>query len=246
MSEDENAMRRLRAANPVPPERAPRADSPKARALLERIVATPVTPVERPRRRVPRRVKLVLVPVVIVALAAAGYGIYRVVASDPLVVACYRQMAAVSDVHAADASERDAVATCRELWEPGGEFNRDGSLPVPPLTACVKEGTVAVYPHPTGIDPCEALGLRHAAQTTLEGEARALSHVRDDLAEVFTASCVPQDRAVAVARAELRRWGLDRWRVLVPTPFSASLPCGGAAYDAASRTLIISPVETIP
>jgi hypothetical protein len=193
-----------------------------------------------------RRSMLILVPAVILALGAAGYGLYKAVATEPLVVACYRQMSAVTDAHAATASERDPVATCRTLWLPGAEFNRDGRLPVPPLAACVKSGTIAVYPHPRDVDPCEALGLPHPAQTTLSGEARALLRVQEDLADAFTSSCVPQGRAIVLANAELRRWGLERWRVVVQQPFTTALPCAGAGYEAPTRTVVLSPVDEVP
>jgi hypothetical protein len=246
MTEEPDPLSRLRGANPLPAERASSAGSPHAKALLERIVATPPEQPEPRKRRISRRSMLILVPAVILALGAAGYGLYKAVATDPLVVACYRQMSTVTDVSAAAASERDPVTTCRTLWLPGGEFNRDGHLPVPPLAACVKNGAIAVYPHPRAVDPCEALGLPHPAQTTLSDETRAVLRVEEDLAVAFTDSCVGQDRAVALANAELRKWGLERWHVIVQRPFTTSLPCAGAGYDPPSRTVILSPVENTP
>ena len=246
MTEEPDPLTRLREANPLPAERAPSAGSPHAKALLERIVATPPAPPERRKSRISRRSTLILVPAVILALGAAGYGLYRAVATDPLVVACYRLMSGVADVHAAAASEGDPVAMCRALWLPGGEFNPGGRLPIPPLAACVKNGAVAVYPHPRDVDPCEALGLPHPSQTTSTGEARALLRVERDLAVALTSSCVPQNRALALANAELDKWGLERWRVVVQQPFTTALPCASAAYDPPTRTVILSPVDEVP
>src|SRR5438552_2278376 len=98
MTAPRDPLSRLRDADPMRSQEAPSPDSPHARALLERIVASPPEP-QAARGRNARRALLVLVPAIIVALGAAGYGFYQIV-TEPLVIACYGQMNGSGNVSA--------------------------------------------------------------------------------------------------------------------------------------------------
>jgi hypothetical protein len=244
MNDPQDPMSRLRAANPVRAEDAPAADSPQARALYERIVSTPVSERAPYRRPFLRRNLKVLVPIVAIAVAAAGYGVYRSV-SQPLDIACYGQMSIAGDVVGVAATGGDPVALCRALWRSGGSFNPDGGRPAPALTACVREGTLVVLPHPPGMDPCAALGLAHPERGGLSADQERLLRVEEALAVRFLSPhCVPEASALAAAQAELRAEGLEGWRVTVAQPFAADRPCASAAYDPDSKTILLVPTRT--
>jgi hypothetical protein len=240
MNDPQDPISRLREANPVRAEDAPAPDSAHARALYERIVSTPVPNGAPYRRPFVRRTLKVLVPIVAIAVAAAGYGVYRSV-SQPLDVACYREMSIAGDVVGVAATGGDPVALCRALWRAGGSFNPDGRLSAPALTACVHEGTLAVLPHRPGVDPCTALGLAHPEGGGLSADDQRLVRVTEALAARFLADCVPEGSALAAAHTELRAQGLEGWTVTVTQPFTADRPCASAAYDPGSKTILLVP-----
>jgi hypothetical protein len=244
----DNPLARLRRANPVPDADVPFADSPTARALMERIVRTEPTVPEAvsARRWKPRRAFLVLVPIAILALAAAGFSIYRS-AGEPLVIACHATMARHGSTVMAP-GPGDPVQACTSLWRPGGELNPRDELSLPLLEACILNGADHVFPHPERVDACDTLGLRHAAAPNRHeaNEAAAAARVEDALAKEFLANCDTRDRGMAIARDALQGEGLTDWIVkLGDRPFTASEPCASQSIDVAARTVLIVPVRQL-
>ncbi len=236
----------LRAANPVREADMPSPDSPKARALMERIVRTdPGGPRPVPARRsTRRRALLVLVPVAILAAGAAGFSIYRS-AGDPLVIACHATMA-LQGSSAVAVGPGDPVGACTSMWRPGGDLNPRGELSLPLLEACVSNGVDHVFPHPEGVDACDALGLKHAAAPTSQeaDEATAAHRAQDKLTGELLGACETKDRAIAFTRHVLRTEGLTDWSVTtIGRPFTESAPCASATVKVPQRTVVIASVS---
>ena len=239
----------LRRANPVREADMPSADSPKARALMERIVRTDPEPAgaELARRRARRRTVLVLVPIAIVALGAAGFSIYRS-ASEPLVIACHATMARQGAIAMA-AGPGDPVGACTSLWRPGGGLNPRGELSIPLLEACILNGAEHVFPHPQRVDACDTLGLKHASPRSRQeaDEAAAAGRVSNVLASEFLSACDTKDQAIAFANHTLKVEGLSGWTVkTVDRPFTDATPCAGAGVDVEHRTISIAPISRPP
>jgi hypothetical protein len=236
----------LRRANPVREADVPSPDSPKARALMERIVRTEpeATQSVPTRRRTRRRAFLVLVPVAILVLGAAGFSIYRS-ADEPLVIACHATMARHGTTVMAS-GPGDPVAACTGLWRPGGALNPRAELSLPLLEACIQDGAAHVFPHPDGVDACEKLGLKHAAAPSRRqaDEAAAADHAKTDLADESVTKCDTRAQGIAFARRVLRKEGLSGWAVrVVGRPFTPSAPCAAADVDLQRRTIWISSVS---
>jgi hypothetical protein len=243
MSRPRDPWDRLREANPVPWEEAPSPDSPQARALLERIIATP--PEVRPaRRRIARRRLWVLVPVALLAAAGASYGLVRSV-RQPLIIACYQQPGLRSDRAVVPATGGNPVAACGLLWRPGGKFNPTGQGSVPPLTACVLEsGATGVFPSLPGSDTCSALGLaRPGGRPSEQGENQRVLELQDALATEFLSRCDGSEQAMDVVQQQLMRYGLQGWRVVARMPFTEREPCASVAFDVPHRTISLVPVS---
>jgi hypothetical protein len=234
---------RLRDANPLPLDDAPVPDSAEARALFERIVhRTPEVP--RANRWFGRRL-WVLLPVAAL-IGAATYGYVREV-TQPIVLVCYQQPQI--DAHRAVVPvSDDAVGACRALWHRGSEFNGEGNTSAPLLTECILDsGARAIFPQPAGTDTCEALGLARPAEGgSRQRENEMIVGVLNTLSKRFVTSCVDREQAVALARAELLRHGLDGWRVITPIPFTGGEPCASVSFDVPGRSLRIIPVTNSP
>jgi hypothetical protein len=241
VSERKDPVDRLRAANPVPKGSEPTADSPVAQALFHRIVSEPAVAERAPKRRFLFRA-WILVPIAVVGLAAAGYGIYRAV-RQPLVVACYQGPSLSTTREGVAASTTDALANCMGLWRPGGRFNARGTQPVPDLTACVlDDGTVGVFPQPAGTDTCSLLGLAPARPGAGGSDQQAVVDLQNAVADRFIASCVDRPEAIAFLRSQLQHFHLEGWRVDASVPFTSGRPCASAAYDLAARTIDLVPI----
>ena len=234
---------RLRDANPVPPGTEPSADDPMAQALFHRIVTEPPAPERVKRRRVAPRLWIV-VPVAILLLAAAGFGLLRSV-RQPLTVTCYERPSLNAHRDAVAATGAGAVRDCAALWKPGALYNPTGKTPAPPLTACVlPDGTVGVFPQARGTDTCARLGLprpKPLAGSEASAQAAAVA-LQNAVADRFLSACIGRQEAVAFVRSEFARLGLRGWRIAVTGRFSAERPCASAAYDVPGRILKLVPI----
>jgi hypothetical protein len=240
---DDKSRKRLRAANPLRPEQAPSPTSPRGETLFQRIIHTPRAEPEKPFWR-RRWALLVLVPAVVL-VCAAGYALLSR-ASDPLVVACFKEPSLDSDRAVVSLSGDDFLAACRTLWEPGGEFNPQGS-PAPPLTSCLlEEGGLAVFPELPNLNTCLALGLEPATGEEIGDEHRAIQEVQKELSAQFLGACLGQEEATALVQQSLRRHGLLEWRVATQVPFTKDRPCATLAFDLPSRTIALVPTPGGP
>jgi hypothetical protein len=242
MSGSHDARDRLRAAKPLRYEHTPTSDSPQAEALLQRIIATDPTDQGR-RRTAKRRVAWVLVPLALVT-AAAGYGLlYKV--TQPLVVVCYEQPALGAPRTVVSASRDDPGAACGSLWLAGGEFNGQGSKPIPRLAACLLgSGAVGVFPATSRADTCTTLGLVPAVGPAQnEQEIKAVQDVQALLSAEFLSRCVAGDEAMSMVKRELARHGLVDWKVEVSRRFSALEPCASLVVDDPGRMITLIPVR---
>ena len=245
MNRDRDPLDRLRRANPVPATPAPSPDTPLARATFERIVASAPPAPER-RRRSWRRRSWIIVPAIIL-LVAAGFGLFRET-SKPIAIACFAQANIRADQVEVQPSGRDPVDACRPVWEPGGELNPSGQLPVPALEACVlAEGGIGVFPTHSGVDVCAVLGLpRPTSNPASQLEGEEIAKAQDNLSSAFLSRCVDQADAVTLTQQVLADNHLANWSVSTPTPFTSADPCASVAIDLAHRTVRLIPVSNPP
>jgi hypothetical protein len=236
---------RLRRANPVTEGQAPRADSPQARALFERIVDTP--PESPVARRLKGRRLWILLPAVLLLAGAATYAILRPV-TEPISIACYQGPDLNANRAIVPSNIDEPVAACGPMWRPGGEFNQAGTISPPPLTVCVLDGgALGVFPSLPQADTCSVLGLAHPDDQTGATVNRSLINLYNGLAARFLNECVGRERAILLARAELARTGLSEWRVVLPLPFTDAEPCASLALDIPNHVVRLIPVHrTIP
>jgi hypothetical protein len=233
---------RLRKVNPLPSEARPSPHSPEGAALFERLTATEPEGSRRPHRR-KKLMPWVMIPPVMAVLIAAGYGLLHHV-TQPLVIGCYAEPSLGARRAILSASVEDPVAACAALWQPGGELNAQGALPVPALAECVlKTGAVAVFPTTSGSALCADLGLAPFVGAGIgDAETRAVLEVQSTLADQFVSRCVGRAEAASVAKQALAASGLAGWRIVDTIPFSNQEPCASAAYDVPNRTITLIPV----
>jgi hypothetical protein len=180
--------------------------------------------------------------VVIAAAIAAGYGIIREV-RQPLIVACYHDARVDADRSVLSLVDHNPIETCARLWEPGGALSSATGGQVPPLTPCLLGGgTIAVFPSLQSGDTCAELGLAPPPIASPKGDKPPESMLQETLSERFVASCVGQDKAVAIVEQELERLNLDDWRVVVVAPFDGSDACASAAYDLPRHVVQLVPL----
>ncbi|MGH8873922.1 MAG: hypothetical protein ACRDVM_01540 [Acidimicrobiia bacterium] len=183
-----------------------------------------------------------LVPVAVLALAAAGYLVFRPV-TDPGTIACYREADLRPSAIAVLSGADDPLAACAAMWEPGGELGEPTASEVPPLVACVLDsGMVAVFPG--GPEVCAALGLASPdPDPGVAEENRLIVELEEALISQIAGRCLPEDQAAAIVRRELDQKGFEDWQVAVTVPFTAERPCASLGFDPANRTVHLVPVD---
>jgi hypothetical protein len=243
MNRRPDPVERLRKANPVLADDSESPETPQAKALLERIVRTDPELIREPRRPIRIR-RWILIPVAILVLGAAGYVVFRHT-DQPLFVACYQRASLSADRAELQPNGQDPVAACGVLWRPGAQFNPDGRVPTPELTACVlPTGAVGVFPGATGVNVCSALGLANpTANPTERRQDQAVQELQNALSNHFLNVCVGRSDALALAQQELHRLGLTGWQVSDRGPFTTRAPCASVAFDIPHRTVTIVPVS---
>lgn len=184
-----------------------------------------------------RRLALILVPAVILLLAATGFTTY-VLTREPThleTIGCYDRQGNTAVVNA---DGRHPVEICRELWREGAL----GANAPERLVACVlATGPVGVFPS-SGPDTCERLGLADLPPGYLD-EQKRFAELRDALVARFTTACLGADEARAIARRELDRRGYPGWEIEVGEGFDAERPCASLAFDGERDAVILVPVE---
>jgi hypothetical protein len=238
---DHYARRRLRNANPLKSEEAPPAASPRGQALFQHITHSSLAKTNQPFWR-RRRALLVLVPAVALAIGA-GYALLNR-ASDPLIVACFREPSLSADRALVSLQGDDLLSACQPLWERGGQFNSRGSPP-PALTACILAGgELAVFPELKDADTCAALGLQQTTGEELGEEHRAIQAVKEELFPQFLGACHTQEEATALVERSLRGHGLTEWHVEAAGQFTGDRPCATLAFDFPRRVVTLVPTSS--
>jgi hypothetical protein len=243
MSFRPDARSRLRNANPVSSEDAPSPDSPQARALAARIMATPL---ERPRTRRQRSSRAttlkVLVPVIAVAALAATLRPSHSI-TDPLSVACFEGPTLDSGLVTLAATGRDPVAACRELWQPGHAFHTANGVVPARLVPCLFHGGLAIFPTNQG-DICDELQLAHPDNGT-PPDVALVRAATDAIATQFTNVCMQASGATEFIKQVLDEHHLSGWQVMVTGEFSGGTPCATAAVDAYDRIVTVTPTRYV-
>jgi hypothetical protein len=240
MTSSRDPIERLRQADPVAGEEDASPHEPRARLTFHRITSSGPPEMRTEMRR--RRRIWVLVPVAVVLLVAAGYGIYRSV-TEPLVITCFQQARLYASRVEVEATGANPVGLCAAPWRPGGDFNPSGHVVTPELAACVLSGgTIGVFPTTPDHDVCHVLGLERAPPGS-NADVRALARFRETIATAMLRSCYSRTEAVALVRAKLQEAGLGLWRVQVSEPFTDSRPCASPYIDSAARIVRIVPIR---
>jgi len=204
---------------------------------------------ERGRRR-RRRVTLIAVPVVLLALAATGFTTYALTREPTQLesIGCFDRAALEANTTIVSADGRHPADICREIWASGGMGRTE---PPSSLAACVLDtGAVGVFPGRSGT--CARLGLADLPASYAR-EARRFSALRDALVarlgEEGTGTslpkgpCIGERDARAIVREELDVRGFDDWSIEVTAPFSEGRPCASLAFDGAEEVVYLIPAE---
>lgn len=242
MKPEWTAFGALRRTNPVRDNEVPGADSPEARELLTRILATPQDQVRRtPASR--RRLRLVLAVAAISVVTIAATWIWLRSISIPNAIICYQAVDLEADAAAAPSSETATGEACAPAWERQMLVNPDIVPPgsVPPLTACVAEnGALAVFP--TGDSAvCRRLGLAYPDPSTQESADNVRS-LESQLIEYFQSEgCIPVDEATRHVSGVAEDHGLASWAVEAQSE-TPERPCASFSIDPDLETIFIIPI----
>jgi hypothetical protein len=246
MKMSNDPLARLRAANPVPPEEAPSAESPEAVAMFERIVATPpdgAPPAAvRPFRRSLQRRLWVLIPAAVLAGAAAYAALHRGEPAAGVVCWARATMQEPVDRASGDVSKGDPISACQAAWAPHGDLNPTGSIDVPALTACVKDDVVIeVFPDEFPPDTCGHLGLDPYGGDGNIGDDPAVK-LRDALGAALAAGCYSPEETWDIAKPLFDESGLAKqgWRLYLYSPWSETAVCGSSGIDADTKTVFLT------
>ncbi|WUI03250.1 hypothetical protein OHR68_16040 [Spirillospora sp. NBC_00431] len=177
-----------------------------------------VSEVTRPRgrRRFARRGRWIAGTAAGLVMAGGGVavagGLLDEGVEQSLATGCYARADLDADTAVIGLGAADPVAQCAALWREGAV--RDGTRTAPPLVACVMDEAVGVFPGDAGT--CRDLGLRPWRPLTGAAgtRAHALGELQRDLATRFSARCVTEREAIALAEERLTAGGLTGWRVV--------------------------------
>jgi len=205
---------------------------------------------ERAAQRRRRRLALVLVPAVLVALAVTGFTTYALTREPSHLesVGCFETAELDGNIAIVNADGRGPRAICAELWRQGDM----GPGPAPEsLAACVLEtGGIGVFPS-SGEDTCEQLGLADFPPGYAE-EAERFAALRDAIAAELGASygsserapkCLREEEARALVRHELAARGYEDWSIEVIGGGFAESPCAGVGlgFDGERKVVLLVP-----
>ena len=205
---------------------------------------------ERAAQRRRRRLALVLVPAVLVALAVTGFTTYALTREPSHLesVGCFETAELDGNIAIVNADGRGPRAICVELWRQGDM----GPGPAPEsLAACVLEtGAIGVFPS-SGEDTCEQLGLADFPPGYAE-EAERFAALRDAIAAELGASygsterapkCLREEEARALVRHELAARGYEDWSIEVIGDGFTESPCAavGLGFDGERKIVFLVP-----
>jgi hypothetical protein len=176
--------------------------------------------VRQHRRRRPRAlVAYALVPALLAATGAA-WAVIRGGGQSFIPVSCF-SAASLHPPFVLDGGAtpgQTPVAFCAHEWATGAFGHLHGHR-VPPLVACeIPYGTygIGVFPNTT----CARLGLRPPSARYLAADRNLWAFTHGLQARLpVTHRCVPQRRAVAIARQEMGRYGYRSWHLRIESRF---------------------------
>lgn len=242
MDSQDDAFEILRAFDPVDEATIAGADSPKARALLAEIVATP-RPQPSPARPTRRRIVVVIAAVVLAVVTVAATWLYLRNVSDPVSVGCYQDASLDSDVVATASGGMLDVSVCEPVWAEGTLTN-DRVAPngqIPPLKGCVTNtGNLAVFPS-NDENLCQTLGLADLNPGSVP-EADMIRQLNHDLVAHFAANeCQPIEAAAIDVRNILDDYSHNNWDIEI-APGGSGRPCASFGLDAPNHTVHLIPI----
>ncbi len=189
-----------------------------------------------------RRLSHVLVPAVLLALAATGFTTY-VLTREPTQlesVGCYTRADLEANVSVVAADGRDPVAICAEVLRTTIGPTAGG------LEACVLEGG-AVGVFPGGPRTCSRLGLAEVPDS-YSVESKRFARLREAILARLDASgpCVGEAKARSIVRRELDAQGYRDWEIEVGPGvggegFSEERPCASVAFDGEKKVVVLVP-----
>jgi hypothetical protein len=201
------------------------------------------------RRRKRHRV-LVLVPAVLAFLAVTGFTTYALTREPTHLesIACYDRASLDADVAVVGSDERHPLDICGEVWRTGA-FGQEGESPL--LAACVLQtGAIGVFPKSGGVT-CAELGLADLPPSFPDAAARFAGLQAAIFAKVGEPAsgssrggpeCLGADDAHMIVRRELIVRGYADWEIqLAGGEFSAAQPCTDVSFDAAGKTVLLTP-----
>ncbi|MFV1970341.1 MAG: hypothetical protein ACC683_04950 [Acidimicrobiia bacterium] len=243
MRADRDPFDILRDHDTVDPEELPRADSPAARALFERITATQRIP------RPPRRRRRLIIAVAILATAAVAATTWVALVRDitePRVV-CYASQNLVGDRVGIRPPGAPTVDLCAAPWTEGILTNvavRPGEIPA--LTGCVTDtGVLAVFPTDDAAI-CERLGLATPTPSVPSDGVNPVFMAKNEIVGYFSnEQCATLTEASTRVRIILDDHGLREWTITTQPPHPQR-PCASFAYDTDTQTVILIPIPRPP
>jgi hypothetical protein len=203
-------------------------------------------------RRRKRRRALVLVPAVLVVLAASGFTTYALTREPTHLetIGCFDKADLRANAAIVSADGSDPTELCGQLWRTG-VFEEEGSR-APELAACALEtGAIGVFPASSS-GTCAELGLAEVP-AGFTAEATRFERLRYAIVAKLgepasgtsrgSTKCVGETDARMIVDRELDVHGYSDWKVDVAEPgFTAQRPCAEASFDGARKVVVLVPV----
>jgi hypothetical protein len=197
----------------------------------------------RRRSRLPRWVRIGVVPAVVAVGIAAAYTSTRP-ATPSAGIQCFTQPNTMAPASVISVDGQSPEAACAALWGQG-KVDRS-STSIPGLVACDGgTGSIDVFPS-NDAQICDKLGL-DPVPAGYSAQALSFSTLEDSLVAQFMAvRCPEPQQARRWVQAELNRDGFTDWSIkdgegIDGTGFSARRPCASLAFDSAQKVVTLVP-----
>lgn len=206
-------------------------DDPRADALLERLLSTPLAPAPLVRNR--RRARWIAAAVVVGAVGAGGAvaAIRGRESADAASISCYSDASATPRAIVGLVSDgSDAVTQCAAVWAEGGVAD----APTGPLQACVDtKAALVVVPGAPGT--CEMLGWVPSIDPP--ERVRLTAQIEAAVVDTLAERCIDDaSEATAAVEQALDEVGAAGWTVTaVPTAAGAAQSCYVPSIDVAAQ-----------
>ena len=200
-------------------------------------------------RRRRRRFAVLLVPVALLGVAAAGYALLRADEAVAAGIGCFDEAHMEANVTIVSTTGESPQDVCGKLWAQG--VVNHGTTSVPELMPCLHEGG-DVYVFPSRDESiCTKFGLQDLPEG-YERAARRFVKMRDALVdeiyEFATAgpateqnACLSEEQSLQITRQVLSQYGFEDWTAEVATGDYEGRECANAIgfQDVEKKVLII-------